>query len=81
MKNYDAESALPVILQAAKDYDKKLKDRHFLMSVLHVLKNLEARNLISRNDKRTSAGRAISLTTGGIAIIDNLFYNEEESQI
>lgn len=31
MKNYNVESALPVILQAAKDYDKKLKDRHFLI--------------------------------------------------
>lgn len=31
MKNYNAESALPIILQAAKDYDKKLKDRHFLI--------------------------------------------------
>lgn len=31
MKNYDAASALPIILQAAKDYDKKLKDRHFLI--------------------------------------------------
>lgn len=31
MKNYDAKSALPVILQAARDYDKKLRDRHFLI--------------------------------------------------
>lgn len=32
MKKYDEKSALPVILQAAKDYDKKLKDRHFLIA-------------------------------------------------
>lgn len=31
MKNHDAKSALPLILQAAKDYDKKLKDRHFFI--------------------------------------------------
>ena len=31
MKNYDAKSALPIILQAARDYDEKLKDRHFLI--------------------------------------------------
>lgn len=31
MKNYDVRSALPVILQAAKDYDAKLKDMHFLI--------------------------------------------------
>lgn len=31
MKNYNAKSAMPVILQAAKDYDEKLKDRHFLI--------------------------------------------------
>lgn len=31
MKNYDAKAALPIILQAAKEYDVKLKDRHFLI--------------------------------------------------
>lgn len=31
MKKYDEKSALPVILQAAKDYEAKLKDRHFLI--------------------------------------------------
>lgn len=31
MKNYDAKQALPIILQAAKDYDTKLKDKHFLV--------------------------------------------------
>lgn len=31
MKNYDAKAALPIILQAAKDYDANLKDRHFLI--------------------------------------------------
>ena len=31
MKNYDAKQALPIILQAAKDYDAKLKDKHFLI--------------------------------------------------
>ena len=31
MKNYRADQALPVILKAAKEYDEKLKDRHFLI--------------------------------------------------
>lgn len=31
MKNYDEKAALPIILQAAKDYDAKLKDKHFLI--------------------------------------------------
>lgn len=31
MKNYDVKSALPVILQVARDYEEKLKDRHFLI--------------------------------------------------
>lgn len=31
MKNYDAKAALPIILKAAKDYDKKLRDRHFMI--------------------------------------------------
>ena len=31
MKNYDAKQALPIVLQAAKDYDTKLKDKHFLI--------------------------------------------------
>lgn len=31
MRNFDAKSALPVILQVAKEYDVKLKNRHFLI--------------------------------------------------
>lgn len=31
MKNYDAKMALPIILKAAKAYDNKLNDKHFLI--------------------------------------------------
>lgn len=31
MKNYDAKKALAVILKAAKEYDKKLNNKHFLL--------------------------------------------------
>lgn len=31
MKNYDAKQALPLILKAAKEYDTKLNDKHFLV--------------------------------------------------
>ena len=31
MKNYNADQALPVILKTAKEYDEKLKDKHFLI--------------------------------------------------
>lgn len=31
MRNYDEKAALPIIIQAAKDYDDQLKDRHFLI--------------------------------------------------
>ena len=31
MKNYNANQALPIILKSAKEYDEKLKDKHFLI--------------------------------------------------
>lgn len=31
MKNYDAKQALSVIIKAARDYNDKLNDKHFLI--------------------------------------------------
>ena len=31
MKNYDAVQAISIISKAAQEYDKKLKDKHFLI--------------------------------------------------
>ena len=40
MKNYDAKKALTVILKAAKEYDEKLNDNIFCLSIARKMRSV-----------------------------------------